>query len=176
MRSCTTCHSRGRTLALGLWSRAKSQSSRQTAWPTSVVSSVPSRPPVPPLHHAAWSPYHCAGLKWCSLRACQVCVCVGGYAQTLWCLTPRACCSPPYSPLPSPNAHTHTHTSCPSPDKIGLHRISNQSHTIRAVSLHLYSPPYEECRSFCELSGAARASGKMTFYSKGGVKLPALER
>lgn len=61
-------------------------------------------------------------------------------------------------------------------DKIGLHRISNQSHTIPAVSLHLYSPPYEECHSFDELSGAARASGKMTFYSRGGVKVPAEQR
>eukprot|EP00035_Acanthoeca_spectabilis_P035529 m.35172 g.35172 ORF g.35172 m.35172 type:complete len:197 (+) comp7417_c0_seq2:34-624(+) len=57
-------------------------------------------------------------------------------------------------------------------DEVGLHRISNQSHTVPAVTLHLYSPPYETCKSFCEHSGTARRSGAMTFYSKGGVKAP----
>ena len=63
-----------------------------------------------------------------------------------------------------------------STDEVGLHRISNQSHTVPAVSLHLYSPPYETCRSYNEHSGEARCSGKMTFFSKNGVKCPTLEQ
>ncbi|KAJ2025709.1 hypothetical protein IWW57_003289 [Coemansia sp. S610] len=40
-------------------------------------------------------------------------------------------------------------------DKIGLHRIGNPSLTARAVSLHLYSPPYNMCKTFDESTGAA---------------------
>ncbi|KAJ2884753.1 hypothetical protein H4R27_001865 [Coemansia aciculifera] len=40
-------------------------------------------------------------------------------------------------------------------DKIGLHRIGNPSLTTRAVSLHLYSPPYNMCKTFDESTGAA---------------------
>lgn len=61
-------------------------------------------------------------------------------------------------------------------DQIGLHRIANESHVLQAVSLHLYCPPYSTCNTFCERTGAARVSGKMTFYSKGGVVCPPLER
>ncbi|KAJ2799242.1 hypothetical protein H4R20_004517 [Coemansia guatemalensis] len=43
-------------------------------------------------------------------------------------------------------------------DKIGLHRISNPSSTEKAVSLHLYSPPYDMCKVFDEATGAAVAS------------------
>lgn len=55
-------------------------------------------------------------------------------------------------------------------DKVGMHRVSNPSHTIPAVSLHLYSPPYEECHSYREQDGISRSSGKITFYSVCGVK------
>ena len=34
--------------------------------------------------------------------------------------------------------HAHTHT-----DTIGLHRMANEAHSVGAVSLHLYSPPYQ---------------------------------
>eukprot|EP00037_Helgoeca_nana_P037974 m.18433 g.18433 ORF g.18433 m.18433 type:complete len:201 (+) comp9653_c0_seq1:72-674(+) len=69
-----------------------------------------------------------------------------------------------------------TNGTCYISDEVGLHRISNQSHTVPAISLHLYSPPYETCKSYCELSGEARCSAKMTFYSKEGVKVPTLEQ
>jgi len=55
-------------------------------------------------------------------------------------------------------------------DKVGMHRISNESHSIQAVSLHLYSPPYQTCKSYCEQDGKSRCSGKITFYSVDGVK------
>jgi cysteine dioxygenase len=56
-------------------------------------------------------------------------------------------------------------------DKIGLHRVGNPSLTAPAVSLHLYAPPYDMCRTFEESSGRARASGTITFYSVGGQRL-----
>eukprot|EP00794_Sanderia_malayensis_P019575 gene19575-21506_t len=56
-------------------------------------------------------------------------------------------------------------------DSIGLHRIENLSHTNRAVSLHLYSPPFESCGVFDERSGKKR-SCKVTFWSKYGVRTP----
>ncbi|KAJ2887809.1 hypothetical protein FB639_001065 [Coemansia asiatica] len=40
-------------------------------------------------------------------------------------------------------------------DNIGLHRIANASSKQKAVSLHLYSPPYQMCKSFDEKTGAA---------------------
>ncbi|KAJ2501433.1 hypothetical protein GGH96_001956 [Coemansia sp. RSA 1972] len=43
-------------------------------------------------------------------------------------------------------------------DRIGLHRISNPSETRRAVSLHLYSPPYDMCKTFDARTGHVEAS------------------
>lgn len=57
-------------------------------------------------------------------------------------------------------------------DQIGLHRISNPSMINRAVSLHLYTPPYAAmygCRTFCEKCGKARRVGKCLYYSIDGV-------
>jgi cysteine dioxygenase len=54
-------------------------------------------------------------------------------------------------------------------DKIGLHRISNHG-SKPAISLHLYSPPFDVCKTFCEKTGCERASGKCVFYSVNGVK------
>jgi cysteine dioxygenase len=54
-------------------------------------------------------------------------------------------------------------------NKIGLHKVSNNSNA-PAVSLHLYSPPILECKTFCLDSGEERASGRICFYSKYGRK------
>ncbi|XP_062511912.1 cysteine dioxygenase type 1-like [Corticium candelabrum] len=35
-------------------------------------------------------------------------------------------------------------------DTLGLHRVENSSHTEKAVSLHLYSPPFDLCHWFDE--------------------------
>jgi len=56
-------------------------------------------------------------------------------------------------------------------DNIGLHRVENPSHTNPAVSLHLYSPPFQTCSSFDERTGRKR-SCKVTFWSKFGVRTP----
>lgn len=57
-------------------------------------------------------------------------------------------------------------------DKIGLHRISNPSAEKGAVSLHLYTPPYQMCKTFEENTGKARSSGICSFYSIGGQRIP----
>ncbi|OBS82831.1 hypothetical protein A6R68_23183, partial [Neotoma lepida] len=36
---------------------------------------------------------------------------------------------------------------------IGLHRVENVSHTEPAVSLHLYSPPFDTCHAFDQRTG-----------------------
>eukprot|EP00158_Paraphelidium_tribonemae_P006546 Partr_v1_DN27877_c0_g1_i1_m23374 putative cysteine dioxygenase len=55
-------------------------------------------------------------------------------------------------------------------DRLGLHRVSNPSSEVPAVSLHLYSPPIEMCTTFCETTGNSRASGKCVFFSVRGNK------
>jgi cysteine dioxygenase len=64
-----------------------------------------------------------------------------------------------------PNQVTYVH------DKIGLHRISNPSVEKGAVSLHLYTPPYQMCKTFEENTGKARSSGICSFYSIGGQRI-----
>ncbi|KAI3645040.1 hypothetical protein MP228_011204 [Amoeboaphelidium protococcarum] len=56
-------------------------------------------------------------------------------------------------------------------DKLGLHRVSNPNEDQPAVSLHLYSPPIEICRTFCAETGKARTGGRCVFYSVKGKKL-----
>ncbi|XP_006626919.1 cysteine dioxygenase type 1 [Lepisosteus oculatus] len=54
-------------------------------------------------------------------------------------------------------------------DSIGLHRVENVSHTECAVSLHLYSPPFDYCQTFDQRTGHKNPV-KMTFWSKFGEK------
>ncbi len=54
-------------------------------------------------------------------------------------------------------------------DKIGMHRVANESHTRVGVSMHIYSPPYSECHCYDDRSGHARSSGAISFFSRGGV-------
>ncbi|XP_075457413.1 cysteine dioxygenase type 1 [Ascaphus truei] len=56
-------------------------------------------------------------------------------------------------------------------DSIGLHRVENPSHTETAVSLHLYSPPFDQCQTFDQRTGHKNAV-KMTFWSKYGERTP----
>ncbi|XP_043103312.1 cysteine dioxygenase type 1 isoform X2 [Puntigrus tetrazona] len=56
-------------------------------------------------------------------------------------------------------------------DSLGLHRVENVSHTETAVSLHLYSPPFQTCQTFDQRTGH-RNSVKMTFWSKFGERTP----
>jgi len=56
-------------------------------------------------------------------------------------------------------------------DNIGLHRIENHSHSDKAVTLHLYSPPFQECQCYDERTGRS-TTAKMTFWSKFGKRTP----
>ncbi|XP_030620463.1 cysteine dioxygenase type 1 isoform X2 [Chanos chanos] len=56
-------------------------------------------------------------------------------------------------------------------DSIGLHRVENVSHTECAVSLHLYSPPFQQCQTFDQRTGH-KNTVKMTFWSKFGARTP----
>ncbi|KAL2778675.1 cysteine dioxygenase type 1 isoform 1 [Daubentonia madagascariensis] len=56
-------------------------------------------------------------------------------------------------------------------DSIGLHRVENISHTEPAVSLHLYSPPFDTCHAFDQRTGH-KNKVTMTFHSKFGIRTP----
>lgn len=56
-------------------------------------------------------------------------------------------------------------------DSIGLHRVENVSHTEGAVSLHLYSPPFQTCQTFDQRTGHPNTV-KMTFWSRFGERTP----
>ncbi|XP_028911064.1 cysteine dioxygenase type 1 isoform X2 [Ornithorhynchus anatinus] len=56
-------------------------------------------------------------------------------------------------------------------DSIGLHRVENTSHTEAAVSLHLYSPPFDTCHAFDQRTGH-KNKVTMTFHSKFGKRTP----
>ncbi|XP_025046171.1 cysteine dioxygenase type 1 isoform X2 [Pelodiscus sinensis] len=56
-------------------------------------------------------------------------------------------------------------------DSIGLHRVENTSHTESAVSLHLYSPAFDNCNTFDQRTGH-KHKVKMTFYSQFGERTP----
>ncbi|XP_040199728.1 cysteine dioxygenase type 1 [Rana temporaria] len=56
-------------------------------------------------------------------------------------------------------------------DSMGLHRVENPSHTESAVSLHLYSPPFNHCQTFDQRTGH-KNTVKMTFWSKYGEPTP----
>jgi len=52
-------------------------------------------------------------------------------------------------------------------DSMGLHRVENPSHSDRAVSLHVYSPPFDKCNLFDVRTGQKRST-RMTFWSRDG--------
>lgn len=56
-------------------------------------------------------------------------------------------------------------------DSIGLHRMENPSHCEKAITLHLYSPPFIMCNMFDQKTGH-RTQIPMTFWSKYGEKTP----
>uniref|UniRef100_UPI00398EBAE9 cysteine dioxygenase type 1-like isoform X1 n=2 Tax=Pristiophorus japonicus TaxID=55135 RepID=UPI00398EBAE9 len=56
-------------------------------------------------------------------------------------------------------------------DTIGVHRVENVSHTESAVSLHLYSPPFNNCHCFDERTGH-KNQVQMIFWSKFGERTP----
>jgi len=55
-------------------------------------------------------------------------------------------------------------------DELGLHRVENTSHSDTAVSLHLYSPPFNSCQVFDERT-CNQFKAPMTFWSKFGERV-----
>ncbi|KAF8368779.1 hypothetical protein PRIPAC_86608 [Pristionchus pacificus] len=53
-------------------------------------------------------------------------------------------------------------------DSIGVHRMENPSHSEPAVSLHIYCPPYQECKLYDQRTSQTHV-GKVTFWSEYGV-------
>ncbi|XP_068622128.1 cysteine dioxygenase type 1 [Battus philenor] len=55
-------------------------------------------------------------------------------------------------------------------DALGLHRMENPSHVDGAVSMHLYCPPFDSCRTFDARTGKP-TDIKVTFWSMYGKKI-----
>lgn len=53
-------------------------------------------------------------------------------------------------------------------DRIGWHRVRNASFERKALSLHLYAPPIEACRTVDEAERRIRAKASCPYYSKYG--------
>lgn len=63
-------------------------------------------------------------------------------------------------------------------DELGLHKISNPNHNVGAVTLHLYTPPFNSCKVWsCEGKGELSKveKGVMGFFSVYGLRTPNLE-
>mmetsp|Transcript_43185 Transcript_43185/g.91860 ORF Transcript_43185/g.91860 Transcript_43185/m.91860 type:complete len:255 (+) Transcript_43185:128-892(+) len=56
-------------------------------------------------------------------------------------------------------------------DSMGYHKVGNPSESIPAVTLHLYCPPFDQCKIWLDPSHASRPSNAcMCNYSEYGVK------
>ncbi|RHY43461.1 hypothetical protein DYB34_012801 [Aphanomyces astaci] len=56
-------------------------------------------------------------------------------------------------------------------DSLGLHKIGNPSQDVDAITLHLYSPPYEKCRLWLDPCDATKSSTAVAnFYSEYGER------
>ncbi|XP_077288699.1 cysteine dioxygenase type 1 [Arctopsyche grandis] len=62
-----------------------------------------------------------------------------------------------------------TNSVCYINDSLGLHRVENPSNANTAVSLHLYSPPFDACHVFNQQTGH-KTKAPVTFWSKFGEK------
>ena len=56
-------------------------------------------------------------------------------------------------------------------DSMGYHKVGNPSKTVPAVTLHLYCPPFDQCKIWLDQNRASRSSNAcMCNYSEYGVK------
>ncbi|RHY26392.1 hypothetical protein DYB32_007661 [Aphanomyces invadans] len=56
-------------------------------------------------------------------------------------------------------------------DSLGLHKIGNPSTDVDAITLHLYSPPYNKCRLWFDPADASKSSTAVAnFYSEYGER------
>jgi len=57
-------------------------------------------------------------------------------------------------------------------DSFGLHKVGNPHPEIKAISMHLYSPPYERCRVWFDTEDADKTSVSVAnYYTEYGEKL-----
>lgn len=57
-------------------------------------------------------------------------------------------------------------------DSLGLHKIGNPHAEVDAITMHLYSPPYEKCRVWFDPSDADKSSVAVSnYYTEFGQKV-----
>ncbi|TYZ63172.1 hypothetical protein PybrP1_002067 [[Pythium] brassicae (nom. inval.)] len=57
-------------------------------------------------------------------------------------------------------------------DSLGLHKVGNPREDVDAITMHLYSPPYEKCRVWFDPSDADKSSVAVsTYYTEFGEKV-----
>lgn len=57
-------------------------------------------------------------------------------------------------------------------DSLGLHKVGNPNLTVDAISMHLYSPPYEKCRVWFDTEDADKSSVSVAnYYTEYGEKV-----
>ncbi|EGZ29860.1 hypothetical protein PHYSODRAFT_476031 [Phytophthora sojae] len=57
-------------------------------------------------------------------------------------------------------------------DSFGLHKVGNPSQECDAISMHLYSPPYEKCRVWFDTEDADKSSVSVAnYYTEYGEKV-----
>ncbi|DBA04933.1 TPA: hypothetical protein N0F65_006935, partial [Lagenidium giganteum] len=57
-------------------------------------------------------------------------------------------------------------------DSLGLHKVGNPNHELDAITMHLYSPPYEKCRIWFDPEHAEKSSIAVSnYYTEFGQKV-----
>mmetsp|Transcript_27717 Transcript_27717/g.64892 ORF Transcript_27717/g.64892 Transcript_27717/m.64892 type:complete len:112 (+) Transcript_27717:715-1050(+) len=57
-------------------------------------------------------------------------------------------------------------------DSMGYHKVGNQDTTHLSMTLHLYAPPFQQCRTWLDPNNSQKSSrSKMCFYSAYGKVL-----
>jgi cysteine dioxygenase len=60
-------------------------------------------------------------------------------------------------------------------DSLGYHKVGNPSTEIDAITMHLYSPPYEKCRVWFDTEDSEKSSIAVSnYYSEFGQKVELL--
>jgi len=56
-------------------------------------------------------------------------------------------------------------------DSLGLHKVGNPHPTQGAITMHLYSPPYQSCKSWFNTNATTFCRTNVTYYSMCGRKV-----
>ncbi|KAJ3061980.1 hypothetical protein HK102_008914 [Quaeritorhiza haematococci] len=100
---------------------------------------------------------------------CLLKVLEGNLTETLYDWPASTPCTPSTSPMEVTAESVHgANTVTYMHDKLGLHRVANTSQAAPAISLHLYTPPFDYCKTFNETTGDCQQSAKCTFDTERG--------